>query len=65
MYLYLYKEHIEMTSWDLKPTYDDVIKWKYFRVAGPLWEESTGHRWITLTKAIIAELGCFKRLSKH
>ena len=27
-----------------------------FRVTGPLWEESTGHRWIPFTKASDAEL---------
>ena len=30
-----------------------------FRVTGPLWGESTGHRWIPLTKANDAELWCF------
>ena len=30
-----------------------------FRVKGPLWGESTGHRWIPLTKASNAELWCF------
>ena len=30
-----------------------------FRVAGPLWGEFTGHRWIPLTKASDAELWCF------
>ena len=30
-----------------------------FRVIGPLWGESTGHRWIPLTKASDAELWCF------
>ena len=30
-----------------------------FRVTGPLWGESTGHRWIPLTKASEAELWCF------
>ena len=30
-----------------------------FRVAGLLWGESTGHRWIPLTKANDAELLCF------
>ena len=39
--------------------YDDVIKWKHFRVTGPLWGESTGHRWILLTKASDTELLCF------
>ena len=30
-----------------------------FRVAGPLWGESIGHRWIPLTKTNDAELWCF------
>ena len=30
-----------------------------FRVTGPLWGESTGHRWIRLTKASDTELWCF------
>ena len=30
-----------------------------FHVTGPLWGESTGHRWIPLTKAGDAELWCF------
>ena len=30
-----------------------------FRATGPLWEESTGHRWIPLTKASDAELWCY------
>ena len=25
-------------------THNDVIKWKHFRVSGPLWGESTGQR---------------------
>ena len=33
--------------------------WNIFRVTGPLWGESTGHRWLPLTKAIDAELWCF------
>ena len=40
-------------------SHDDVIKWKIFRVTGPLWGEFTGHRWIPLTKASDAELWCF------
>ena len=32
-------------------THDDVIKWKHFRVPGPLWGEYIGHRRIPLTKA--------------
>ena len=30
-----------------------------FRVTGPLWRESTGDRWLPLTKASDAELWCF------
>ena len=30
-----------------------------FRIAGPLWGESTGHQLILLTKASDAELWCF------
>ena len=38
-----------------------------FRVTGPLWGESTGHRWIPLTKANDTELWCFfdMRLNKQ
>ena len=32
-----------------------------FCVTGPLWGESTGHRWIPLTKASDSELWCFLR----
>ena len=52
--------------------HDDVIKWKHFRVTGPLCGEFTGHRRILLTKASSAELWCNffdlqlnKRLSKQ
>ena len=34
----------------------DVIKWKPFRVTGPLRCEPTGHWWIPLIKARDAEL---------
>ena len=30
-----------------------------FRVTGPLWRETTVHRWIPLTKTNNAELWCF------
>ena len=43
----------------LLPQYDDVIKWKHFRVTGPLCREFTGDRWIPRTKASDAELWCF------
>ena len=39
--------------------HDDVIKWKHFRVTGPLCVEFTGHRWIPLTKASDAQLWFF------
>ena len=39
------------TTQNSSPVYDDVIKWKKnFRVADPLWEESTGYQWISLKK---------------
>ena len=34
-------------------------KGNMFRVTGPLWGESTGHRWIPLTKTSDAVLWCF------
>ena len=44
-----------------------VIKCKHFRVSGPLWEESTGHRWIDchgyLSYSFVVNLN--KRLNKH
>ena len=40
---------VMMTSWN-----GDI-----FRVSGPLWGESIGHRWIPLTKASDSELWCF------
>ena len=39
--------------------HDDVIEWNTFRVAGSLWGEFTGDRWIPLTEASDAELWCF------
>ena len=37
----------------------DVIKWKHFLVNDPLWGESSGHRWIPLTKTGDADIWCF------
>ena len=34
-------------------------KGNIFRITGALWGESTGHRWIPLTKASDADLRCF------
>ena len=31
----------------------------FFCITGPLWGESTGHRWLPFTKACDAELWCF------
>ena len=39
----------------------DVIKRKHFCGTGPLRGESTGHRWIPLSKASDVELWCFLR----
>ena len=35
----------------VKSDYDDVIKWKHFRVTGHLCREFIGPRWIPRTKA--------------
>ena len=37
----------------------DVIKWKHFRVTGPLCGESIGHRWIPLPKPMTRSFWCF------
>ena len=39
--------------------HDDVIKWKHWRVTGPLWGECTVNRWIPLTKASDSEMCIF------
>ena len=39
--------------------HDDVIKWKHFPRYLPFMRESTGHRWIPLTKASNTELWYF------
>ena len=39
--------------------HDDVIKWKHFPRNWPFARESTGQRWIPLTKASDAALWCF------
>ena len=41
--------------------HDDVIKWtssngSIFRITGPLWGQSTGHRWIPLTTRCLFSL---------
>ena len=72
MPLYIIVTNIELLQYH-RTTHDDVIKWKHFHVASPLWGESTGHGWIPLTEATYAELWCFlwyapdcdKRLSKQ
>ena len=52
----------KMTNPRLPITYFSMVtssNGNIFRVTGPLWEESTGHRWIPLTKASDAELRWF------
>ena len=46
----------------MKPSSFIMTSWNgnIFRVTGPLWGESTGHRWIPHTKASDAELWCFR-----
>ena len=41
------------------PNHDDVIKWKHFRVTGPLYGKFTGHWIVPRTNASDAELWCF------
>ena len=61
------KIHMQVNTmnWSLLPfakktqSHDDVIKLNHFRVTGPLWGESTGHRWIPRTIASDADLWCF------
>ena len=46
----------------IKGSYADMMassNGNVVRVTGPLWGESTGHRWILLTKASDADLWCF------
>ena len=51
--------------------HDDVIRWKHFRVTGPLCGEFTGHRWIpsqrpvTRSFDVSCDLCLNKRLSKQ
>ena len=44
--------------------HDDVIKWKHFRVTGPLCGEFTGQRWIPLTKATLGSYN-FRAIFTH
>ena len=59
--------HIRRDVWCIKTNHDNELVMKtssngnIFRVISPLWGESTGHRWIPLTKASDAELWCFRR----
>ena len=56
---YLHRRMSTNCHCHLQLNHDDVIKWKHFRVTGPLCGEFTGHRWIPGTKASDAELWCF------
>ena len=55
---------------DAHDAHDDVMKWKHFRIIGPLWRESTGHIWFPLKRPVMQSFdGLFyvrlnKRLSK-
>ena len=51
-------KHIE-AEWSIYELRDDVIKWKRFPRYWPFVRETTGHRWIPITKASDAELWCF------
>ena len=58
-YSYLYPYNLLKIAQPHRLYHDGVIKWKHFRVTGPLWGESTGPWWISPTKASDAELWCF------
>ena len=45
--------------WNGRDTMMTSSNWHIFRVTGPLWRETSSHRWIPLTKASDAELWCF------
>ena len=45
--------------WDKQSTLKYCTWWRHQMLTGPLWGESTGHRWISLTKASDAELWHF------
>ena len=47
---------IKMKPWHGRLYHDDIIKWKYFPCDWPFVRETTGHRWIPLSKASDAEL---------
>ena len=46
-------------SWENQELHGDVIKWKQFPRYWHLWGDSTGHRWISVTKASDTGLWCF------
>ena len=49
----------DQNDWAKPQTMMTSLNGNSFRVTAPLWGESTGHRWIPLTKASDAELWCF------
>ena len=51
--------HHETTSLKMTTNMMTSSNENIFRVTGPLWRESTGDRWIPLTKASNTELWCF------
>ena len=60
-FVYLVALEVVSTNTDTRNHYwhGNVIVEIFFRATGPLRGESTGHRWIPLTKASDAELWCF------
>ena len=61
--------HVKSEGETRAQRHDDVIKWKRFRVTGPLCGQFTDYRWIPITKASDASFDVFfdlhlnKRLS--
>ena len=56
---WFYRANIHNNPAPLMPIHYGLIKWRHFPHYWPFWGESTGHRWIPLTKTSDAELWCF------
>ena len=65
------RRHHQVAKCNQENINDDIIKWKHFRVTGPLCGEFTGHRWIppqrpvTRSFEVFFDLHLNKRLSKQ